>query len=398
MEPARLAGGITMTLRRAILAAVLGAVALAVAATAPDHDPPVSRPSPGATSTGRPSPSPTPSPVPAQLHGFQLHMWGPGTTTGKLDALSAAGANVLRVDFGWSNLEAAGKGQYDVTYLQQFDELVNGAAARGIQVVITIWQSPCWASSLAAKNCAGPWWTDGSDVQYYLPHNPADMADAIRFLQRRWGAKVAGYELWNEPNDPHFMRVNALQDPATEYARLVATVYDQVKATDPATVIVAGSLANSDYSFTGRTLAAGAAHHFDAWSVHPYALGRSPLQHDPAHPIASPVDGLPLVHSALVAAGDGDRPLWLTEFGHSTCSARNQPQSWMNCVSEAEQATYLRQYLELFRSLPYVRLATYYELLDGDVTDDLQSRFGVLRADGAPKPAYGAFAAAVAGP
>ena len=372
-----------MTLRRAILAAVLGAVALLPAA---------------ARAQAQTATPPPPAPPPQQLHGFQVHMWGPGTTQGKLDALAAVGAGILRVDFGWSNLEAAGKGQYDLAYLQQFDELVDGAAARGIRVVITIWQSPCWASSMVGKDCAGPWGTDGSGVQYFPPYNPTDMADAIRFLQRRWGAKVAGYEIWNEPNDPHFMQVNSLQDPAAEYARLVATIYDQVKATDPATVIVAGSLANSDYFWTARVLAAGAAHHFDAWSIHPYAPGRSPLEHDPAYPVASPIDGVPLVHATLAAAGDASKPLWLTEFGHSTCSARNQPQGWMNCVSEAEQATYLSQYIQLLRTMPYVQVGIYYELLDGDVTDDLQSRFGVLRADGAPKPAYGAFAVAVAGP
>jgi hypothetical protein len=324
--------------------------------------------------------SATPAARPAgRLDGAQVHMWGPGTTTRKLDDLQALGATVLRVDLGWVNLEPVAKGVYDPAYLARFDALVDGAARRHIKVIVTIWLSPPWASS-------------GPD-QHYPPRNAADLADTIRFLHDRWGGRVA-FELWNEPNQAAFFKVGPGLDPAVEYARLVAGVYDAVKATASGTTIIAGSLANADYAWTGRALDAGAAHHFDAWSVHPYAIGRSPLQHDRAHPDESPIDGVPKVREVLVAHGDRE-PLWLTEFGHSTCSARGRPQAGGDCVSETEQAAYAAQFVDLFRSLPYVAGGIYYQLIDSAATDTAQSRYGLERADGSRKPAFEAYATAL---
>ena len=156
-------------------------------------------------------------------------------------------------------------------------------------------------------------------------------------------------------------------------------------------MIVGGVLANAAVQDTRRLYDLGVGGSFDVWSIHPYALDRSPLQHDYAYPQASPIDGVPQTRALMVARGDGHKSLWLTELGHSTCSVRNSSVNWENCVSEADQALYAQQYVDLIQTWPYVGVATYYEVIDMGGSDTRLNRYGLIRPDGSRKPAFWAF-------
>jgi hypothetical protein len=130
--------------------------------------------------------------------------------------------------------------------------------------------------------------------------------------------------------------------------------------------------------------------YFDAWSVHPYSQDRSPLATGLDMPELSFSDGVPAVRKVMRKHGD-HRPLWLTEFGYSTCAIRGQAH-WQNCVDPSVQARYLRQAFRKIQSWSYVPVAIYFNLKDTTgASDDRTGNHGLLRTDDTKKPSFEAF-------
>jgi hypothetical protein len=305
-----------------------------------------------------------------------------------------AGAGMVRVDLGWSSLEQDGKGRYSEWYLRRMDHVVNAAQKRGIKVLFTFWETPCWASTAppsVKQGCAGEWW--GRDVQRYPPADARDFGAALAFVVARYGDRVAAWEIWNEPNHPDYFKAS---DKVSAYARLVKAAYPAAKAADPSATVIAGSLADSDFGFTEALLDKGVGGSFDAWSVHPYSEDRSPL-----HPgIAgwtkkSFARGVPAVRRTLLRHGQ-NKPLWLTEFGWSTCAVRGQA-AYDNCVTPGTQAAFLQRAFRQMQAWDYVPVGTAFNL--ADTSKDPGSRldnYGLTDENGGRKPAFGAFRAASA--
>ena len=325
-----------------------------------------------------------------QTAGVQAHLlWSRYDAADRermLDRAKGAGVGMVRVDLGWASLEQDGKGRYNAWYLQRIDHVVDQAEARGIEVLFTLWETPCWASTAPAalkQGCAGNWWE--REVQRYPPANASDFGDALAFLTNRYGRRVAAWEIWNEPNHDHFFKA---RDKVSAYAALVKAAYPAAKAADPGSTILAGSLADSDYQFTEALLDKGVADKFDAWSVHPYSEDRSPLHPGiPGWEKKSFAQGVPAVRRTLLRHGQV-KPIWLTEFGWSTCTIRGQA-AYENCVDPATQATYLQQAFRHMRSWSYVPVGITFNLVDtSDNRADRVDNYGLLHENGAAKPAY----------
>jgi hypothetical protein len=94
----------------------------------------------------------------------------------------------------WARLEPE-KGKWDFTAL---DKAVADAQLHKAQIVLTLGQSPAWASARigdTSYNGAG------------APAEPRDMADwtnYLRVIATRYKGRIFFYEIWNEPNDPTF--------------------------------------------------------------------------------------------------------------------------------------------------------------------------------------------------
>jgi hypothetical protein len=332
------------------------------------------------------------APTPAVQAHLMWSQYDGAAVERQLDRAKAAGAGMLRVDVGWASLESAGRGNYSSWYLDKLDRVVAGAERRGLRLLLTFWETPCWASTAPAElkqGCEGAWWERG--VQRYPPANPQDYADALEWVVRRYGGRVAAWEIWNEPNHDDYFKAG---DQAAAYAPLVRAAYPAVKRGYAAATVVAGSLADADYAFTERLMQLGVAGHFDAWSVHPYSEDRSPSNPGiPGWSKKSMSAGVPAVRDTLLRYGQ-DRPLWLTEFGWSSCSVRGRA-AWENCVGEPLQAEYLLAAFDRMRSWDYVQVGVWFNLQD--TARERSSRldnYGLLRYDGSEKPAYRAFRAA----
>jgi hypothetical protein len=227
-------------------------------------------------------------------------------------------------------------------------------------------------------------------VQRYAPTNTADYANALAYVVRRYGSRIAAWEIWNEPNSSDFFNS---PDKAGDYTRLVKAAYPAAKAALSTSTILAGSVMQADYRFTQQLYDDGIKGSFDGFSIHPYSDDRSPLDlGDDRWIQVSYIRGVPAVRDVMLRNGD-DKPMWFTEFGWSTNTLRTA-ENWQNGVTEAAQATYVGQALNQVRSWSYVKAAIYYDLVnEGTDRASTIQNFGLVRSDHSLKPAYAAFKA-----
>jgi polysaccharide biosynthesis protein PslG len=324
--------------------------------------------------------------------GVQAHLlWGGDDRPAverQLDRVAEMGATVVRVDVGWASLQQSGPGSYERWFVDRLDHVVESAHRRGIRPLLTLMESPCWASAAPEsrkQGCAGAWWE--RNVQKYGPVDPAAYAQAAAWVAARYQGRIAGLELWNEPNHPEFFLGD---DRAGRYAALVKAAYPAIKAAAPNVTVVAGALSESDLDFARALYARGIAGHYDAFAIHPYNADAAPLDPRSIYPVrGSFLRGVPAFRELQLANGDRT-PLWLTESGWSTATVRAQP--WVSGVDEAVQARFLEEQFAQIARWDYVAVNIWFNLMD-TTTDgaDLVGNYGLLRADGTPKPAFHAF-------
>jgi hypothetical protein len=151
--------------------------------------------------------------------------------------------------------------------------------------------------------------------------------------------------------------------------------------------VLGGSLANADRRFLDELYEHGIQGHYDGLAVHLYSGRRHPA--DPWEEEGRKftfLAGLRWIHRGQRKAGDATA-IWVTEFGWTTCDPPGE--RW--CVTEEQQAEYLREAFEILGERSYVRAATAYDLRDNrEDVHDLEANFGLVRRDYAPKAAYDA--------
>jgi len=334
----------------------------------------------------------------AQTAGIQTHvLWGDVSQSEmerQLDLVVESGATMTRVDVGWASLQERGRDTWEQWHLKRLDALVDAAEERDIDLLLTLMNSPCWASTAPAsekQDCAGSWWS--RDVTRYAPSDPADYARALAYLVGRYKGRVAAWEVWNEPNLDSFWKA---ADPARAYADLVKAAYPAAKAAYPGTTIVAGALSQSDFTFTQRLYDLGIKGKFDAFSVHPYSDDVSPAdERRYTNAMYSFARGVPAVRDVMLRNGDS-RPMWLTESGWSTSTVRGAA-AYRNGVSEADQARFLREQAQVIKRWDYVDVSIWFNLMDrGSDRTSQWDNCGLRRVNGTAKPAWATFREAAA--
>jgi hypothetical protein len=327
---------------------------------------------------------------PPQFTGVQLHpLWSgvsPRQAARELDLARRHGADMVRIDIGWSSLELDRKGRISRPYARRIDAFLDHARKRRVKVIGTLLGTPCWASSAPAslrQRCRGEWWE--RDVDRYPPRRARDFGDAAGYVARRWGRRLHALEIWNEPNLPAFLRSD---DPAGSYARLVRAAYRPVKRAAPQLTVLAGAMLQSDGDFLDALYERGdILGHYDAISYHPYSS--APAEDDvTTAPESSFIRGTRRLREIMVAHGDPDPELWATEAGASTC-----PRSLnRSCVSRSTQAARVADYIRVARRFPYLRAIVIYNLRDkGDHRVDIENGYGLVSRSLRAKPALHAF-------
>ena len=307
------------------------------------------------------------------------------------NAMADAGVRWSRISLNWHDLEPT-RGTYSDYYLTDLDRVVQLTRDAGSKIILDLTASPQWAS--------------GSSNKEAPPLDPQDVVPFLKFITDRYKGQVDAYEIWNEENMTRFWPSGP--NP-TAYTALLKAAYPAIKSVDPSALVIFGGVNRNDYHFLQGAYAAGAKGYFDVMGTHPYTCNTPShfywvngdteqwiAEGDQTPPAGSdpkismnPFLGYREVHNSMVAAGDGNKPIWFTEFGWST----SDPST--GCVyDEATQAQYLTQALQIASQDSYVQVALWYRLREDywhDPSTNWDSGYGLMHKDFTPKPAYYAF-------
>jgi len=189
-------------------------------------------------------------------------------------------------DTTWAKLEPL-PGQWQFGVLDRFI----AAKAPGQVVILTLGQSPTWASSDPARPT---FYGSGATAP------PKDLADWTRYIQtvaKRYKGRITYYEVWNEPNDPTFY-----SGTVAEIAALTKAARAALKAVDPDAKLITAPAYSPGY--LDQYLATGAAQYADIIGYHAYAT--------PPEEAARQLANVRLVLAKRHLAA---MPLWDTEGG-----------------------------------------------------------------------------------
>jgi len=319
-----------------------------------------------------------------------------------LDGAAAAGSTVVRAWVYWPQIAptqpANAANPFDPAYrMDDLDELVRGAQARGEEVLFTIWGVPKWANGGKGAN--------------YAPKNYADWQTFAHAVADRYSGRHPGYpfvrfySVWNEPNLNQFLApqfTNGKPSSPAIYAKLYRAAYAGIKSASPSALVAAG-----DTSPRGRdkplgsnstqdTLSPGNFAQlvsqqkplikFDAWSHHPYPTDlTAPVTQKVQWPNVS-VASLPRFETSLNTwFKRSSTPIWIDEYGYQTKPANPKG------VSTAQQAANIRQVLAILKGYSFVNMFIWFTYRD-DSGNLWKS--GIVDNANARKPGWNAFASA----
>jgi hypothetical protein len=300
----------------------------------------------------------------------------PGAAAHAIAIAIALHAKVVRVEVPWNELEPNAHGQVEPHALAATDRLVTDAAAAGIRVIMLVQGTPCWASTAPEpllQRCRS-----GSSPAAYAwpPAQPSSFGAFTAFLAARYGSRLAAIEIWNEP-DQRNEDYLAGSDKAQHYAELLRAAYPAIKRVDPSLPVLAGAIVGTNGAFLRAMYAAGIKGYYNGLAVHYYTLTIASLRY---------------IHEVQLANGD-HTPLWLDEFGWSSCWPKHSIEEEQACVTPQIQAQNVTNTFRALARMPYVAAAVLYKL-----QDTRGEEFGVLSATGAHKPAFAALARVLDGP
>lgn len=304
---------------------------------------------------------------------------GSGATAAQADAdvanAAALHAKVIRTEAVWSLLEPSGPQPSEPAFAF-LDRLASDASAKGIRLILIAYSTPCWASSAPTSLLGECVPGHVGKANAWPPSDPGAYASFVSYLAQRYGSRLAAIEIWNEPDQANELYFAGPEKPQ-RYAAILRAAYPAIKQVDPGMTVLGGSIVGSSGAFLRALYAAGIKGYYDGLSVHFYNLLLGSLRS---------------IHEVQLANGDST-PLWLNEFGWSSCYPRQKIQQEQGCVTAQVQAQNLTNtFRELARS-PFIAADVVYEL-----TSSSSEEFGVLNPAGARKPSFGALSSVFLSP
>jgi hypothetical protein len=286
------------------------------------------------------------------------------------------GARLVRIAVPWSVMEPRAAGQNEAAAVAYTDRLTSDAAAAGIKVIMLVDSTPCWASSAPASLLRGCVPGQESAANAWPPVQASAYANFVAYLAQRYGTRLAAIEIWNEPDQVN-ERYFAGPDKAARYAALLRAAYTAIKRANPAVLVLGASIVGDNGKFLRLLYADGIKGYYDGLSVHFYTLTVAAVRY---------------THEVQLANGDRT-PIWLDEFGFSSCWPQHRIQEEQGCVTKRLQGIDLADIFHSLARFPYVASIVMYKLQSSENED-----FGVLTPTGASKPAYTALAQVLASP
>jgi polysaccharide biosynthesis protein PslG len=319
----------------------------------------------------------------------------PATTARDLAKVHDLGFPWAKVLFRWADIEHAHKGAYDWT---ESDRVVRAARAEGLKLIARLDFQPWWARADGARN--GP------------PDDDRDYADFVYAFAQRYSAgspigRVHAIQVWNEPNLSREWGDRPVgREDAAAYVRLLAGAYRAVKEAGPGIAVISAGLAfgstdpaccQTAEQYLLWMYEAGLRGNFDALGLNADVScpcveaepGAVPGFAHPAHYFRH----VERLRTIMVANGDEDKQVWLTEFGWPVHGGSPEEIG----RAEAEQGELLvRAFTYANRHwAPWIGVMALWTIAspswnlgDEHPWDDEMATWAITRPDGSDRPAY----------
>ena len=284
-----------------------------------------------------------PTTASAQVRGVESGLnvaGGISVTTKQIDDLAATGAKWARHFLFLDDFNA-----YDRSEVAALKRIVTHSKTRGIKTMFVV-----------------------ANASHTPPGDPQAWANELAVLAGEFnGANdTIAYEIWNEQDEQLWWNTGP---NAGAYVNLLKKSYDAVKsATNNQAIVLMGPVTGNNYEYLDQAYKAGAKGSFDGVGVHT----------DTACNIDTPykrlfVDGkenrftflgIKEVRNVMVANGDADKGIYVTEMGWEVSSATCGVGAWAGKkkqgVTEAQQAEFMLQGFHCLTQEPYVKAALWF--------------------------------------
>lgn len=300
-------------------------------------------------------------------------------------AARQAGATWDRALFLWQEIQPNGPTDW------QLDRYVDAAAlgptlSSGVPVVGVVQGTPAWADTDWHDAAAGV--PTGLDLP--LEDSRNTFGQFMLRLARTYKGRISTWVLWNEPD---FLPGESgtwwtWSGSAADFAKLLRTGYRAIKQADPTATVV----------FPSTTYFADAVHGRDLFLARVLAE----LNSDPdARKNGFYFDAVGLnlycsldavyrvygVYQSVLDSFQLQKPIWLTETNCPVYNDPATPESPNGRITTDEQSAYLLEAIALARAAGYQRVG-WYSMVDHAPSSGIVDRWGLLRSDGSPRPAY----------
>jgi hypothetical protein len=276
--------------------------------------------------------------------------------------------------FPWPYIEPA-KGDYNWSHA---DAVIKHAENQGVAVIARLGWVPEWAREKETT-------FTHLDAAHY-----DDFADFVASFAARYRGRMDHIIIWNEPNLSFEWGYRPV-DPE-EYAEMLKAVYPCAHAANPDAVVLAGALAPTlepegspaglnDLLYLERMYEANAAPYFDALSAHAYGLTQPPDA--PPTPDALNFRRVELLREIMIAHGDEDKPVYVTEAGW------NDHPRWAHAVRPAQRIEYTTDAYEWARQhWPWCRCVAMWAFRYPSPTYNYQDYYEFVTTDFEPRVIY----------
>lgn len=313
---------------------------------------------------------------------------GPGEPCSAFPVYKQLGVDVFQYQIHWDEVAptrpAHPRDPDDPAYdWGEIDKVVAEAHRYGIRLAILVQTAPRWANG-----GRGPTWA---------PRNPQDFADFMYAASRRLPS-VHMWMIWGEPARVENFRPMRADSPVGPrlYARILDASYESLKQASSRNVVIGGMTLNGGtvrptLFLRWMKLPDGRPPRMDLWGHNPFD-GRFPNLAD--EPIGrfrgfNDIDTFHREIAAVYRRAHLRVPrLWLSEW---TVISGKASRIFLHFhVTIREQARWLRAAFEIARRTPYVAGMGWFTLLD-EPSAPGSANWGLLRADGEPKPSFFAY-------
>jgi hypothetical protein len=314
----------------------------------------------------------------------------PAYRTSTLAQQQSIGVGLIRQTFHWNQIETS-RGHYNFAY---YDGYMAATASHGIKVLPILFDPPRFRAKVSKRTSAT-----------YPPRHYSDLGNFGAQIAARYGPNgsfwaqnptvpkipITAYQVWNEPNIPAYWPTGP--NPR-QYARLLKATAKGIHRVDRGAEIVTAGMPDSHlsrpgsvFSYVKSMLHASGGHSFNTLAVNPYGKNSTQI-----------VRKMQRFRSILNGAHDRSARMWVTEFGWSDVG----PASSFRAGRSGQARDIRRAIPALVRRRSHLKLRgiVYYSWRDGAPYAPLFRDFwglhtGLLKRNGAAKPALAAFKATV---